>query len=172
MLNSGHHLVWKWRNGNRESFSRNENAYVWCAVCAFGGGGSGVQCGRTSCPPDCMVLGLAIPLTCGPRTKCPRPGQDVPPLINSSTTFPVIGSWVCCLRTNLAKVLRALSHRGWHAAMLCLYWHQIDVQLTENLNLPQKTELVLCSRTLVGKRQCTWLSRHTPGTVQIIVCTV
>ena len=49
---------------------------------------------RTSRPPECVVLELAIPLMRGPMTKCSRPGQDVPPLLSTSTTFPVTGSWV------------------------------------------------------------------------------
>ena len=81
---------------------------------------------RTRCPPR----------TRGPRTKCPLPGQDVPPLLSTSPTFPAMRSQVQSLRTRLAsfsKVSRVHSRRGWHAAMLCFYRYQVEVQSTDQL---------------------------------------
>ena len=57
------------------------------------------------------------PRTRGPRTKCPLPGQDVPPTAKYQPHFPAMGSWGWGLRTRLGDTLMQRTTYG-HAMLL------------------------------------------------------
>ena len=112
-------------------------------VCVLGG----LQCWRASCSSGRMVL--------GPNVPC----QDRMFPQNTKYQYHLYSNGKLGVRPknkvghHSAKVSQALSCRGWHAAMLCFYWHEVDVQSTYQFNLYSTCKMpeISCSLTLVRK---------------------
>ena len=114
-------------------------------VCVLGGG---LQCWRTSCSSGHMVL----------RPNVPCQDRMSPTTLSTIRHHLYSGGKLGVRPKNKvghhsAKVSQALSHRGLHAAMLCFYWHKVDIQSTYQFNLyfTCKMPEISCSSILVRK---------------------